>query len=363
MTSVSGLTEPGDSLPNSNTQLTMTSSNLVRTICATSGIIILIVGLIPQDCQRPFYGYERISSLAARFVTRQYHCPAITPENLPAMSPGQGRMPPTPPALDHFISYAILRTQVPEIVVYASLFLLQRLKARYPRVKCTSGHRVFIAAFMLASKVICDENYSNKSYCVVAQGMFSLPELNKMEREMCSYLDWQLNVDHTVLGDFVTCVDHLFSDPGAVHECHIPIPMLVKDDSAIEPITYAPAQMYTSDPTIEASLPSTPGTSYSESASPASVRAPRTPPDIVSLEHVSGTGINAQARQSWHAHSSPGNAGPVSLDGYIATEHVRNRANAILGKPGSKKLVPSPTMRSKLQVGRDMYAYSSMTFW
>ncbi|KAJ3505879.1 hypothetical protein NMY22_g17427 [Coprinellus aureogranulatus] len=66
----------------------------------------------------------------------------------------------------------------------------------------SSGHRLFISAFMIASKVICDDTYSNKSWGIVAQGMFSLREINQMEREMCNYLDWELTVDNPILGTF-----------------------------------------------------------------------------------------------------------------------------------------------------------------
>ncbi|KAF7795930.1 hypothetical protein EIP86_007097, partial [Pleurotus ostreatoroseus] len=55
---------------------------------------------------------------------------------------------------------------------------------------------------MLASKVICEDTYSNKSWSIVAQSMFALREINQMEREMCSYLEWQLNVDPMELHDF-----------------------------------------------------------------------------------------------------------------------------------------------------------------
>jgi hypothetical protein len=55
---------------------------------------------------------------------------------------------------------------------------------------------------MIASKVICDDTYSNKSWAIVAQGMFSLREVNQMEREMCGYLDWEITVDNDVLSKF-----------------------------------------------------------------------------------------------------------------------------------------------------------------
>ena len=48
---------------------------------------------------------------------------------------------------------------------------------------------------MLASKVICDGTYSNKVWLLVAQGTFQLREINQMERQMCQYLEWELNMD------------------------------------------------------------------------------------------------------------------------------------------------------------------------
>jgi hypothetical protein len=80
------------------------------------------------------------------------------------------------------------------LVTFAALLLLQRLKIRIPAVRGSSGHRLFISAFMIASKVLCDETYSNQSWGIVAQEMFVLKELNQMEREMCGYLEWNLNV-------------------------------------------------------------------------------------------------------------------------------------------------------------------------
>jgi hypothetical protein len=116
--------------------------------------------------------------------------------------------------LDHFIAYALHRTRLHQSVTFAALYLLQRLKARFLAAKGSSGHRLFISAFMLASKIICDDTYSNKSWCIVGQGMFALREINQMEREMCSYLEWQLNVDPTTLRDFESRVRHDFASLG-----------------------------------------------------------------------------------------------------------------------------------------------------
>ncbi|KAG1775032.1 hypothetical protein EV702DRAFT_973663, partial [Suillus placidus] len=53
----------------------------------------------------------------------------------------------------------------------------------------STSHCLFVSAFMLASKVICDDTYSNKTWSIVVQGMFQLCEINQMEHEMCQYLE------------------------------------------------------------------------------------------------------------------------------------------------------------------------------
>jgi hypothetical protein len=67
---------------------------------------------------------------------------------------------------------------------------------------------------MIASKVICDDTYSNKSWSIVGQGMFQLREVNQMEREMCQYLDWELNVEPSTLKEFEDMVCKDFAGPG-----------------------------------------------------------------------------------------------------------------------------------------------------
>jgi len=94
---------------------------------------------------------------------------------------------PPPPPLAHPTAYALHCTRLTSSVTFAALYLLQRLKIRFIAARSSSGHRLFISAFMIASKVICDDTYSNKSWCIVGQGMFAPREINQMEWEMCSY--------------------------------------------------------------------------------------------------------------------------------------------------------------------------------
>jgi len=113
----------------------------------------------------PYHGHEHIAKLCARFVSHLFACPDVPPPpSAPSTSPT--------PRLEHFIAYALHRTRLHISVTFAALYLLQRLKARFPAAKGSSGHHLFISAFMIASKIICDDTYSNKSWCIVGQGMF-----------------------------------------------------------------------------------------------------------------------------------------------------------------------------------------------
>jgi len=45
-----------------------------------------------------------------------------------------------------------------------------------------------------ASKIVCDDTFE-QVIVYHHQGMFALCEINQMECKVCSYLEWQLNVD------------------------------------------------------------------------------------------------------------------------------------------------------------------------
>ncbi|EMD33139.1 hypothetical protein CERSUDRAFT_87471 [Gelatoporia subvermispora B] len=243
----------------------------------------------------PYYGHEESAKLCAHFVTHLFACP-----ELPPVSSSNPSAP--APTLSLFIAYALHRTRLHSSVTFAALYLLQRLKARFPAARGSSGHRLFISAFMIASKVICDDTYSNKSWSIVGQGMFALREINQMEREMCSYLEWQLNIEPNALKEFEAKVRRDFKGPGPYPTYVLPSPAPTPVPSttpyssagaastpsfAARPTTSPPkpvpravpaaaAAPYISPP-MSPSTPDTPEASHSTSASPASSASPPTP--------------------------------------------------------------------------------------
>lgn len=249
----------------------------------------------PQSKPDPFYGHESIARLCGCFITHLFACP----ENPPSSAHSQAKLP-------YFIAYALHRTKLHVSVTFAALVLLQRLKARFPTARGSSGHRLFISAFMIASKVICDDTYSNKSWSIVAQGMFTLREINQMEREMCNYLDWELTVDNPILANFMDMVKRDFRGQGPYPTYSLqmvskraakaaastsatpmpepnvttsPIPMFGQQrHSSTSPPKPTqrppPPSSYVTPPLT----PDTPSPSYSNSTSPASSASPATPP-------------------------------------------------------------------------------------
>lgn len=87
-------------------------------------------------------------------------------------------------------------------MAYAALLLLQRLKARFPAARASCGHRLFLSAFIIASKLCGDETYSTRSWCLVGQNMFQPKQVNQMERELCGYLAYNLHVTASQIADF-----------------------------------------------------------------------------------------------------------------------------------------------------------------
>lgn len=252
----------------------------------------------------PFYGHEKIARISARFITHLFACPENPPTT--GVTAIHGKLP-------YFIAYALHRTKLHPAVTYAALVLLQRLKARFPTARGSSGHRLFISAFMIASKVICDDTYSNKSWAIVAQGMFSLREVNQMEREMCGYLDWEITVDNEILTRFEDALQRDFAvdqynyphysntmvsrraaraaastsntpmpEPSSTTS---PVPGFATQRNASPSKTQSPQSLSTSSTTTSSpttswnmsDTPDTPPSTFSNSSSPASSGSPRTP--------------------------------------------------------------------------------------
>ncbi|EKM58854.1 uncharacterized protein PHACADRAFT_191173 [Phanerochaete carnosa HHB-10118-sp] len=97
---------------------------------------------------------------------------------------------------------------------------------------------------MLSYEVIRNDTYSNKLWSIISQ----------MEREMCSYLEWQLNVEPTALIEFQEKVKRDFKGPGpypthrlhaVVHQRPCPLDVSTEANAAPPTVTLAPQTVVT----------------------------------------------------------------------------------------------------------------------
>lgn len=153
----------------------------------------------PLAARDRFYGHAVYSEAAERYIMTLFACSQNSVSATQEYSSTSEA-----PRLAHFIAYALYRTRLPVVVSYHALILLKRLKKRYPAARGSSGHRLFIAAYMLASKMICDDSYNNKSWTIVCQGLLSLREVNQMERELIGYLALDINATGEELTAFAS---------------------------------------------------------------------------------------------------------------------------------------------------------------
>lgn len=231
--------------------------------CADPGTAAIHIAIAPDDAgplpptdRDQLYGYGPLAHLCEEALLGLFACP---PTSSRSPSTAGTRPPhPRPPApaseeLLDFIAYALYRVRLPAWVVYHALYLLRRLKARFPLARGSCGQRLFIAALMLASKTVCDDTYSNRSWTIVAQGAFSLADINTMEAELFAFLAYRVNIAPAQLAAFATLLEsgHLAT------ALHCPV--------ALQP-TPAPASALT--------LPSQPQPSCCPHAHPIPIPAP-----------------------------------------------------------------------------------------
>ncbi|TEB27316.1 cyclin-like protein, partial [Coprinellus micaceus] len=136
-----------------------------------------------------FHGHETIATTCSRFVKHLFACPEDHSSE-PRVK------------LSHFIASVLHTANVHPSILYTALIFLQRLKSRFPGIRGSSGHRLILSALILASKFMCDNSYTNKSWELITNGMFAVGDINQMERELCSYLNWELAVNNQILSDF-----------------------------------------------------------------------------------------------------------------------------------------------------------------
>lgn len=101
------------------------------------------------------------------------------------------------PSLMTFISRLVRYTNVYTGTLMTTLVYLDRLRRRLPKtaqgLPCTR-HRIFLSCLVLASKFHNDSLPKNVHWANYTDGLFSLKDLNLMERQLLYLLNWDMRV-------------------------------------------------------------------------------------------------------------------------------------------------------------------------
>jgi hypothetical protein len=102
---------------------------------------------------------------------------------------------PPHPNLTKYIGFVLSRVRPERCVLEYALFLLLRAKNRLTPELTRSGHTLFFVAYMVAIKYLCDlGEYSAETWARWSHNVVETSELNRLEREFCAALDWNINV-------------------------------------------------------------------------------------------------------------------------------------------------------------------------
>lgn len=122
-------------------------------------------------------------SYAPKFIEKMFQCDPLPPPTFPNQI-----------ILPVFLLNIMNRTRINTCTLAAAFFYLERLKKLHPRCKGSpgSGHRLLLAAVVVAAKYMYDDTFDNTAWATVSSGLFELEQVNHMEREMLSFLDFKL---------------------------------------------------------------------------------------------------------------------------------------------------------------------------
>ncbi|OBA24240.1 cyclin [Metschnikowia bicuspidata var. bicuspidata NRRL YB-4993] len=104
--------------------------------------------------------------------------------------------------LQKFIGRLISYSNVQTPTLMTSLVYLNRLRNVLPGNAVgmeTTRHRIFLAALILSAKTLNDSSPLNKHWTTYTDGLLTNEEVNLVERELISLLNWNLNVTQAEL--------------------------------------------------------------------------------------------------------------------------------------------------------------------
>ncbi|KAH9843633.1 uncharacterized protein C8Q71DRAFT_7950 [Rhodofomes roseus] len=148
--------------------------------------------------------------------------------------------------LQIFISNLLHRTKLHESIAFGALLLIHRLRSKFTDKARALGlnavpywmataHYIYLTAFLVASKILCDKWYNSSSLVRAVnptrREWLTVGNLLRAEVEFCTMMDWSLYIDPGQLATFTQRVkaDYSGARPYPLYspsmsECRIPSP-------------------------------------------------------------------------------------------------------------------------------------------
>ena len=138
------------------------------------------------------------------------------------------------PTLEQFIDSLVEQTHVYTPTLLTAAVYLQRLRKVLPRDAQGVGstaHRIFLACLILSAKNHNDSSPLNKHWTKYSDGLFTLQDVNLMERQLLQLLQWNVRVSET---DLKTVLAPLYAVPTPVASpvAHSNLPSKLRNASA-----------------------------------------------------------------------------------------------------------------------------------
>ncbi|CAJ0826192.1 14483_t:CDS:2 [Entrophospora sp. SA101] len=111
------------------------------------------------------------------------------------------------PKLIDFIRKIINDLEIPIITLTISLIYIHRFKLQLPKNYKTENdtpHKIFISSILIASKYIDDKPLtSGKVAMAIDNNLWTIKEINRMERAFLSYIQWNLVINKDDLESYL----------------------------------------------------------------------------------------------------------------------------------------------------------------
>ncbi|KAG9287025.1 hypothetical protein G9A89_022989 [Geosiphon pyriformis] len=102
------------------------------------------------------------------------------------------------PNLLHFIKDITIKSKVSKMTMVVGLIYVHRLKKTLPstaRGDFDTPYRIFLSAILVASKYLSDHSLQNRNMAHITGGLYTVKDVNTMERSFLGLLKYNLWVD------------------------------------------------------------------------------------------------------------------------------------------------------------------------